>query len=83
MTTIKNISSIDLADNMYEALMGLTPQDIVNALCDCYGRGYVLNRVFAEFLVDDGYLAPEDLGVEDDYLDEEDEDFQDDTDDVM
>lgn len=68
MATIDTKDYNDLQNAVYEQLESMSGEDVARALTDWHGM-QLLDRGFAQHLVDEGYCTCEDLGC-----DEEDDD---------
>ena len=63
METIDSISISKLQERLYDALERLSDSEVLNAFIHFYGTK-LLTREFAKFIIDEGYVYPEELGFE-------------------
>lgn len=68
MATIQTKDITELQNAVWEQLEGMTGEDVARALTDWHGM-QLIDRGFAQHLVDEGYCTCDDLGC-----DEEDDD---------
>lgn len=67
--TVDTINIQDLQENIYDTLVELDSERLLQAFCNYYGTGRLLTRDFADFLIMEGYCTPGDMGVDDeDYV---------------
>jgi hypothetical protein len=58
---------------MWDVLCGMSGEEVARAMTNYYGNR-LLAGDFAEFLVDEGYCEPEEVGLDPDDYEEDDDD---------